>query len=270
MRYGRCLRNSLTPFPVLNEDEYRIGVLCIDILFLILLFTVAALYASVGHGGASGYLALMAVFGMEQYTMKSTALTLNLFVSAVSFYSFYKNGYFRFSILFPFILGSVPMAFWGASIQVNTGLYKTILGLFLLLAVARFFFRPREDFTETRQPLFGVAVVTGAVVGFFSGMIGIGGGIILSPLLLLLHWANVKETAGISALFIFVNSLAGLSGLYFNHSFSPSPDILLWALIGLAGGTLGGFLSSNRLSQVKLKYLLAMVLLVAGFKLIIF
>jgi uncharacterized membrane protein YfcA len=241
-----------------------------DGMFLVLLFVVAALYASVGHGGASGYLALMALFGMEQYTMKSTALTLNLFVSAVSFYSFYKNGYFRFSVLFPFIVGSVPMAFLGASININSGIYKTILGLFLLLAVTRFFFRPKEDFTNTKDPLFWVAVLTGAVVGFFSGMIGIGGGIILSPLLLLLHWSNVKETAGISAMFIFVNSLAGLSGLYFSNNFSPNPNILLWALIGLAGGTLGGFLSSNKLSQVKLKYLLAMVLLVAGFKLIIF
>ena len=241
-----------------------------DFLFLMLLFVVAALYASVGHGGASGYLALMALFGMAQYTMKSTALTLNLFVSAVSFYTFYKNGYFKFSILLPFILGSIPMAFLGAKVNVDAHLYKFILGIFLLAAVARFFFRPGEDFTQTKPPVIWLAVVTGAIVGFFSGMIGIGGGIILSPLLLLFRWANVKETAGIAALFIFLNSSAGLLGLFFNSRFSPDPHILLWAAVGLAGGLAGGALSSNKLSHIKLKYLLATVLLVAGFKLIIF
>ncbi len=241
-----------------------------DILFLVLLFVVAALYASVGHGGASGYLALMALFGFEQYTMKSTALTLNLFVSAISFYSFYKNGYFRLNVLFPFIIGSIPMAFLGARINIDSGIYKTILGVFLLIAVTRFFFRPREDFKDTKIPVFWLAIIIGGVIGFFSGMIGIGGGIILSPLLLLLHWSNVKETAGISAIFIFLNSLAGLTGLYFNNSFSPNTHILLWVVIGLAGGTAGGFISSNKLSHIKLKYLLATVLLVAGFKLIIF
>mgnify|MGYP000261200095 CR=1 FL=1 len=241
-----------------------------DILFLVLLFVVASLYASVGHGGASGYLALMALFGFAQYTMKSTALTLDLFVSAISFYSFYKNGYFKFKVLLPFIIGSIPLAFIGARINIDTGIYKTILGIFLLIAVARFFFSPGEDFKKTKASVFWVASAIGAVIGFFSGMIGIGGGIILSPLLLLLHWSNVKETAGISAMFIFLNSIAGLSGLYFNNSFSPNSHILVWVVIGLAGGTVGGFLSSNKLSHMKLKYLLASVLLVAGFKLIVF
>jgi len=246
------------------------GVEVMDILFLVLLFVVAVLYASVGHGGASGYLALMALFGMEQYTMKSTALTLNLFVSAVSFYTFYKNGYFKFNILLPFILGSIPMAFLGARVNVDARIYKVILGIFLFVAVVRFFFRPKEDFRQTKSPVIWLAVLTGGVIGFFSGMIGIGGGIILSPLLLLFHWANVKETAGISALFIFLNSSAGLLGLYFNSRFSPDPHILLWAAVGLAGGLFGGIMSSNKLSHINLKYLLAMVLLVAGFKLLIF
>ncbi len=240
------------------------------VLFFILLFVIAALYASVGHGGASGYLALMALYGVGQYAMKSTALTLNLFVSAVAFYSFYKNGYFKWSVLFPFILGSIPMAFLGASMNINPHIYKVILGIFLLIAVTRFFFKPKEDFRQTKPVIFWMAVLTGGVVGFFSGMIGIGGGIILSPLLLLLHWSDMKETAGISALFIFLNSSAGLVGLFFNSSFSPDPHILLWAAIGLAGGFAGGILSSRKLSHLNLKYLLAMVLLVAGFKLIIF
>lgn len=239
-----------------------------EYLFLAILFIIAALYASVGHGGASGYLALMAIFGFEQYMMKSSALTLNLFVAGIAFYSFYRNGHFKFKVLLPFIIGSVPMAFLGARMQIDAHTYKIILGIFLLIAVSRMFFSPKGEYESSKTPVFYLAVMIGAAVGFFSGMIGIGGGIILSPLLLLLHWSNVKETAGISALFIFLNSVAGLAGLYFNQSFEPNPDILLWSGIGLTGGIVGGFISSNRISPYKLKYLLASVLLVASVKLL--
>ncbi len=256
------------PFLFSGFNETKGAV--VDFLFLVLLFVIAALYASVGHGGASGYLALMALFGVEQYTMKSTALTLNLFVSAVAFYSFYKNGYFKWSVLLPFILGSVPLAFLGAKMNVQPHIYKMTLGVFLLIAVTRFFLKPKENFRQTKSVIFPVAVLTGGVVGFFSGLIGIGGGIILSPLLLLLHWSDMKETAGISALFIFLNSSAGLVGLFFNNRFAPDAHILLWAAVGLAGGLAGSLLSSTKLSHVNLKYLLAMVLFVAGFKLLIF
>ncbi len=241
-----------------------------EYIFLILLFFVAALYSSVGHGGASGYLALMALFGFEQYLMKSSALTLNLFVAGISFYSFYRKGYFKIKVLLPFVLGSIPMAFLGAKLNIDSNLYKLILGVVLLIAVARMFFSPKGEYNKSKNPIFFVAVIIGAVVGFFSGLIGIGGGIILSPLLLMLHWANIKETAGISAMFILLNSLSGLVGLYFNEQFEPSNNILLWAVIGLLGGLLGGYLSSNKLPQEKLKYLLAGVLLLASFKLIIF
>ena len=239
-----------------------------DFLFLVLLFIVALLYASVGHGGASGYLALMALFGFEQYTMKSSALTLNLFVSGISFYSFYKKGHFKFKILLPFITGSVPMSFLGAGLNFNEKTYKIILGIFLLAAVSRMFFSSKREFEKSETPAFYIPVLIGGVIGFFSGMIGIGGGIILSPVLLLLHWADIKETAGISALFIFLNSLAGLTGLLLNENYEPNSNILLWAAVGLAGGLAGGFLSSNKLSGNKLKYLLASVLFVASIKLL--
>ncbi len=241
-----------------------------DYIFIVAIFTLAALYASVGHGGASGYLALMALFGFEQYTMKSSALTLNLFVAGISFYSFVKKGYFKFSVLLPFILGSIPMAFLGARMLINPHVYKIILGLFLLIAIGRLVISPRGEYETSKTPPFFLAVGIGAVVGFFSGMIGIGGGIILSPILLLMHWANVKETAGISALFIFLNSTAGLTGLYFNQDFHPVPQILLWAAIGLAGGFMGSYFSSVKFSQYRVKILLASVLLVASVKLFIF
>jgi len=241
-----------------------------EYLFLAAVFLIAFLYASVGHGGASGYLALMAIFGIEQYTMKSSALCLNLFVAGVSFLTFLKNGYFKLKILLPFIIGSVPMAFIGSSLKINSHIYKIILGIFLLTAVSRLFFSPKGYFENTKTPKFCIAVLTGSVIGFLSGIIGIGGGIILSPLLLLMHWADVKETAGISALFIFLNSTAGLIGLYSEQLFNPSPDIFIWAFIGLVGGSLGGLISSRKISQNNLKYLLASVILIAGIKLFIF
>jgi len=241
-----------------------------EYLFLVILFVIAALYSSVGHGGASAYLAIMAIFGFEQYVMKSSALTLNLFVAGISFFFFYRKGYYKSNVLVPFVIGSIPMAFIGASIYINPKLYKIILGIFLLIAVSRMFFSTKEEFKKSNTPIFLVAVLIGATIGFFSGMIGIGGGIILSPILLLLHWSNIKETAGISALFILLNSTSGLIGLYFNQNFEPTPNILIWALVGLAGGLLGGYLSSVKISQNKLKYLLASVLLLASIKLLIF
>ncbi len=241
-----------------------------EYIFLCSLFIIAVLYSSVGHGGASGYLALMAIFGFEQYVMKSSALTLNLFVAGISFYSFYRKGHFKFKVLLPFVLGSVPTAFIGAKMQIEPHLYKIILAVFLLLAVSRMFFSPSAKFEKSETPPFVLSVLIGAAVGFFSGLIGIGGGIILSPLLLLLHWANVKETAGISAGFILLNSIAGLIGLSFNDAYNPSHQIYIWAIIGLLGGLTGGYLSSTKISSIKLRYLLSAVLLFASIKLIIF
>lgn len=241
-----------------------------EYVFIISIFIVAVLYSSVGHGGASGYLALMALFGFGQYTMKSSALTLNLFVAGIAFYTFYRKGYFKFNVLFPFIIGSIPLAFLGAKMLIGTNTYKIILGVFLLLAISRMLISPKGSYETSKTPPFYLSIIIGAIVGFFSGMIGIGGGIILSPILLLMHWANVKETAGISAPFILVNSTAGLTGLYFNQSFKPDPHILLWAMVGLAGGYVGSYLSSVKLSQYKVKLLLATVLLMASVKLFIF
>jgi len=241
-----------------------------EYLFLIILFIIAALYSSVGHGGASGYLALMAIFGVEQYLMKSSALTLNLFVSGISFISFYKDGHFKFKVLLPFIITSIPMAFLGAKMNIDPKLYKTLLGIFLLIAVSRFFFSKKGEYENSREPHFSAAMLIGAFIGFFSGMIGIGGGIILSPILLLLHWSNAKETAGISALFIFLNSTSGLIGLFHNQNFEPSSDIIFWAIIGLFGGLVGGLLSSRKLSHSNIKLLLTSVLLIASLKLFIF
>lgn len=237
-------------------------------LFYVLLFLVAFLYASVGHGGASGYLALMAIFSIAPDVMKPTALLLNLFVSLTSFIQFYRGGYFRLKLFLPFAIASVPFAFIGGLISVDASVYKQILGWLLLLPVIRFFFFSNIREKEQKQPSLLLAVAIGAVIGFLSGLIGIGGGIILSPVLLLLRWADMKQTAAISALFIFVNSLSGLAG-QLTKGIQFTTDMYLYVVIAFAGGLAGAYFGSVKLKQGLLKYLLATVLLIAAIKLLV-
>jgi len=228
---------------------------------------VAFLYSSVGHGGASGYLGLMALFGIEVALMKPSALILNLFVSSIAFISFYRAGHFRLKLLLPFAVTSIPMAFWGASLEVPPELYKKILGVCLFLAALRIVIRTDKE-GERNKLSIPLALAAGAVIGFFSGMIGIGGGIILSPLLLLTRWGGMKETAAASAAFIFLNSLAGLSG-HILAGMDVSPKIILWIVAVMTGGLLGAWTGGFRLSAKQLKYLITAVLLLASIKLFV-
>lgn len=180
--------------------------------FYILLFIVAFLYASVGHGGASGYLALMALFSVVPEVMKPTALLLNLFVSLTAFIQFYRAKHFVWKVFLPLALASVPMAFVGGLITIDATLYKKILGLLLLFSVVRLLIPSKKNIADLQPSHFYGALLMGGVIGLLSGMIGIGGGIILSPLLLFFKWTDQKQTAAISALFIFVNSASGLMG----------------------------------------------------------
>lgn len=239
----------------------------ITFIFYILLFIVAFLYASVGHGGASGYLALMALFAIAPDVMKPTALLLNLFVSLTAFIQYYRGGHFRWAIFWPIALFSIPFAFMGGLVTIDAGIYKKLLGLLLLLPVIRFlFFRSKE--VHAFKPVNSiVSAGMGAGIGWLSGLIGIGGGIILSPLLLLLRWTDQKQTAAISALFIFVNSLAGLAG-QIQKGVSFTPDMTAYVVIAFAGGLAGAYFGAIRFNQQVLKYALAVVLVVASFKLI--
>lgn len=237
--------------------------------FILLIVAVAFLYATIGHGGASGYLALMALFSMEPLIMRSSALILNLFVAGISFFAYYRGGYFKPRILTPFILTSIPMAYLGASVTIDPRIYKVFLGLFLLIAVLRMLLIKPRDTSSLRMPPVVPALLIGAGLGFFSGMIGIGGGIILSPLLILLGWANVKQAAAVSALFIFLNSASGLIGLSV-EGFPVNSYIGLWILAAVCGGLLGSFAGSFRFSITRLQYILAFVLIMASVKLFIF
>jgi uncharacterized membrane protein YfcA len=237
------------------------------ILFYSLLFVVAFLYASVGHGGASGYLALMALFSIAPAVMKPTALLLNLFVSSVSFIQFYRGGFFKWKIFLPFAIASIPLSFFGGTISVDSDIYKKILGGLLLIPVARFFFFKNVDPKNLKPSTTVLSLLIGGVIGFLSGMIGIGGGIILSPVLLLLKWTDQKQTAAISALFIFVNSVAGLAG-QFTKGIAFSSDMFGYVAIAFAGGLCGAYLGSFRFPQTALKNVLACVLALAAYKLL--
>jgi uncharacterized membrane protein YfcA len=236
-------------------------------LFYVILFFVAFLYAAVGHGGASGYLALMAIYGIAPEEMKPTALILNLFVSITSFTHYYRGDYFKYKIFIPMAAASIPLAFIGGMITVEENIYKRILGVLLLFPILRFFFFKNVEDNELKSHKVSIAIFIGGIVGLLSGMIGIGGGIILSPILLLLHWTNQKQTAAISAAFIFVNSVAGLGGML-TQGISFTKDMVLYVIVAFIGGFFGAYLGAKRFNHNVLKYVLATVLLLASYKLI--
>ena len=237
------------------------------ILFYFLLFAVAFLYSSVGHGGASGYLALGAIFDLAKEVMRPTALLLNLFVSLTSFIQFYRGKHFIFKIFLPLAIASVPMAFLGGRIDIDTGTYKIVLGILLLVPIIRFLFFPNIPVTEIRKSNIGISILMGAIIGFISGVIGIGGGIILSPLLLLLKWTDQKQTAAISALFIFVNSLSGLIGQW-TKGIDFNTNMIGYVAVAFAGGLCGAYFGAMKFNQNVLRILLALVLILASYKLI--
>ena len=235
-----------------------------------LILIVAMLYSSVGHGGASGYLALMSLLGVSAIYMRSSALILNVLVSAISFYLFYRKEYFQWKLFYPFAIASVPMAFIGAGIIPDPVWYDRILGLFLIFAALRIsgIFSKHTESPERKLSL-PAGLITGAVLGFFSGMIGIGGGIILSPIILIFGWGNVKQTAAVSALFIFVNSVSGLIGLG-SGNVNFSTDFVWWIAAAFTGGVIGSVWGSTFANNYILKNVLAFVIFFAALKLLVF
>ncbi len=245
------------------------------ILLTLLILVVAVLYASVGHGGASGYLAALALAGTPPDVMRPAALVLNVIVSLIALVQFIRAGHFHWPLLWPFAFASVPMAFVGGLIHVPPAYYKPLLGAVLLFSSWRLAarLRPRAgDGSNHLPPRRAVALSAGAALGLLSGLSGTGGGIFLSPLLILTGWAGVKRTAATSAAFILINSLSGLAGLLTsgrplpaNFTSSAAP----WAVAAVIGGATGSWLGARKFDTLWLRRLLALVLLVAGGKLII-
>ncbi len=236
-----------------------------------LFLLVGALYAAVGHAGASGYLAVMALLGVEAATMRPTALTINILVAAIAFVQFARAGHFSWVLFRPFAAASIPAAFAGGMIRLPTHALQVAIGAVLVLTAARMAhlaWRPPAAPKEPRRPSLSAMLAVGAALGFIAGLTGTGGGIFLSPILLLARWADPKRTAATASLFILVNSAAGIAGIAAD---GWSPPAWLWPLAACAavGGVVGATLGSRRASPRSLNLILALVLLVAGTKLVL-
>jgi len=233
-----------------------------------LIFLAALLYSSVGHAGASGYLAVMAFLGTTPVAMRPTALVLNLFVASIGSVQFVRAGHFRWSLFWPFAVASVPAAFLGGLLSLPGTAYRVIVGIVLVLSAIRFVVTLRAPDTARHSVSRPVALLVGLALGFLAGLTGVGGGIFLSPLLLLTGWATVRVTAATSVTFILVNSVAGLLGQL--STLGSLVDTLpLWVAAAVGGGLIGSHLGSRRLPSPALRGLLAIVLLLAGTKLIL-
>jgi uncharacterized membrane protein YfcA len=230
------------------------------------IFVVALLYSSVGHAGASGYIAVMTLFGIGVEVIRPTALTLNILVAAIGFIQWWRGGHFAWSLFWPFALVSVPAAFFGGWLQVPAHYLKILIGLVLWFSAWRLVCR-KEDPPDIKRPAKTTAVASGAGIGFLSGLTGTGGGIFLTPLMLFCRWAKVKETAAVSSLFILANSSSGLAGYVKSGRELPDFAWPLAAVVAL-GGFLGSRLGSRHLPPRGISVLLSVVLLVAGTKLV--
>ena len=240
-----------------------------DLLLAACMFLGAVLYTSVGHAGASSYLALMALFGLPPAVMRPTALVLNILAAGLTSVRYVRAGLFRWRVLWPFLIGAAPFAFLGGSLQVPGEVYRPLVGAVLWISAARLLW-PKEirAVTDPHDPPVVAGIAIGAGIGLLSGLTGTGGGIFLSPILLFLGWSNPKVASGVAAVFILCNSVAGLSGNF--ASVQDLPESLpLFAGSVLAGAVVGTTLGIRFNAAVILKAL-GLVLLIAGFKLMDF
>jgi uncharacterized protein len=239
------------------------------LLLAVAIFVMAALYSSVGHAGASGYLAALALFSVAPAVMKPTALTLNILVALVGTVRFYRAGFFSWRVLLSFAATSIPLAFVGGTIALPNPIYQRIVGVVLVFAAFRLWVYAKRQADAAAKPVnIPLALLLGAVIGLLSGMTGVGGGIFLSPLVLLAGWAETRQMSGVAAAFILVNSIAGLAGHLASVQSLPS-SIYLWGVAAVTGGLLGTELGRRRLATVTLRRVLAVVLVVAAVKLVL-
>jgi hypothetical protein len=240
----------------------------IDHLLLVCLAigAVAFLYSSVGHAGASGYIAVLTLVGFAASTIKPTAFILNIFVACIGTFQFWKAGHFSLRLFWPFALLSVPAAFLGGYLNLSPGICKPLVGIVLMCGAAGLALRYRDP-AHVAPPAAPLAVSLGACIGLSSGLTGTGGGIFLTPLLLFCRWAHTRPAAAVSALFILLNSVAGPVG--YISSGQPIPSFA-WALVvaAVGGGFAGSYLGSKKFHTRIIQPLLAAVLVIAGSKLI--
>ncbi len=236
------------------------------ILLFLAIGLVAFLYSSVGHAGASGYIATMTLFGVAPTIIRPTALVLNILVASIGAFQFWRAGHFSWKLFWPFALLSIPAAYLGGYLQPSASILRILIGIVLLFSAARLVFR-RSDPSQTAVPSRPMAVSVGAGLGFLAGLTGTGGGIFLTPLLLFCRWAHIRQAAAVSALFIWVNSIAGLIGYFTAVHSVPTLGIVLGAA-AIVGGFVGSRLGSRHFPTRTISILLAIVLTIAGAKLI--
>lgn len=240
----------------------------LTVIFLL----VALLYASVGQAGATGYLAAMGLFQLAPSTMKTTALSLNLLVAAIGTYQFWRNGLLSWRTFYPFGVLGIPFSLAGGAVQLPVHAYYPVVGVILLLAAAQMV---RSVITNNREtdlppavPPFIPALLAGAMIGFVSGTTGTGGGVFLAPAILAMNWVSIRRTAAVTAAYNLLNSGAALIGAYGILGSLP-PALPLWLVTVGIGGTIGSFIGSRYLPESALRYILAVILVVSGIKLIL-
>jgi uncharacterized protein len=236
-----------------------------------LTFIVAFLYSSVGHGGASGYLAILTFFSVPREQISVSALCLNLLVAGMASFIFWRQGHLSWRLTWPFLVTSIPAAFIGGMLKVPASTYSALLIFVFLSAAIRLWFDKQVEYKSQKPFVFLLSLILGGFIGILSGIVGVGGGIFLSPILLFLGWANPKQTAATSAIFILINSIAGLSGRMLRNQglFELPPFFWMMILTAFVGGIIGSRLGAQHFSNVWLKRILAIVLLAATVKLLV-
>jgi uncharacterized protein len=238
-------------------------------LLVPLIFLAALLFSSVGHGGASAYLATFALIGMAPSSMRPAALCLNVLVASITLYKFYRVRAFDWALFWPIAIASVPAAFLGGQMTLPNPLYKTLVGACLIYAAYTIFVQANKvDDVEVQPVTKPVQLALGGALGFLAGLTGVGGGIFLSPVLLFFKWAKTKVISGVAAAFILVNSISGLLGFLSQSPKLPS-GLVYWALAAVLGGLIGAEYGSKKLANPVIRQLLALVLVFAGVKMVL-
>ena len=261
---------------MLNSITTSLPTMDPNLLLTGLILVAAFLYSSVGHAGASGYLAAMAFVGMSGVMMKPTALILNIVVASIALAQFYRAGQFSWGLFWPFALASMPCAYLGGMLPGAWSGYRPLVGIILAVSAAKLLWdsiktpvlAAESEKVEPRRPPLWAALLWGAAIGLVSGLTGTGGGIFLSPLLLFMAWGTTRQSGGVAAAFILCNSMTGLLGNAPNlHSLSPWMPIWIGAVV--VAGTVGAYLGSRRTTPPIFMRLLSIVLFIAAGKLIL-
>ncbi|MDD5371416.1 MAG: sulfite exporter TauE/SafE family protein [Anaerolineaceae bacterium] len=257
------------PYPKDGLVVDPMNSLLIALLSLIFLVT-AILYSAVGQAGGTGYLAAMALFGIAPEIMRPTTLILNILVAAIASLRYYRSGCFSWGLFWPFAITSIPFAFLGGSLALPGNLYKILVGLVLIFTAFYLTFQKLPIGGFQQRPIsIPLALLIGAAIGGLAGLTGVGGGIFLSPVLLLLGWSELGQASGISALFILVNSISGLFGNLTSMRFIP-PEIPYWFVAAAIGGWIGADYGSRHLNSPTLTRILGLVMVLGGIKLMVF